>query len=55
MIIAYHSVLILDKETVFNVLVGSHLLMCPERIPAVVHPNPSPPEKKRDYSYTVPH
>ena len=46
MIIAYHSVLILDKEITI-------VLMCPERIPAIVHP--PPPRKKRKNSFTVPH
>ena len=38
MIIAYHSVLILDKEITI-------VLMCPERIPAIVHP---PPREKKE-------
>ena len=37
MIIAYHSILILDKEITI-------VLMCPEWIPAIVHPPPC--EKK---------
>ena len=44
MIIAYHSVLILDKETFFHVQEGSHFANVSRTdIPAVVHPNPSPP------------
>ena len=59
MIIAFHSVLILDKETFFYVYVGSHYNFTNvSRKGIIVHPTPllpPPPEKKRKNSFTVSH